>query len=181
MVENVARDVRDQFVANGETENVSRGAESTDKQRGKHHGSITINNQDMRDGQDNDHHLGPILRCNNKGGRSMGSTDIAAVVPTRGGVARASQIWHDGGCDRILEVLAPGLSTTEGGETIRQVGKLLETPAKTHDGEARLPEGGKDPARESSGEGGNGQEDGRAEEQGLQDRPRMEALPKDNV
>ena len=55
MVENVARDVRDQFVANGETENVSRGAESIDKQRGKHQGSITINQQDMSDGQDIDH------------------------------------------------------------------------------------------------------------------------------
>ena len=114
----------------------------------------------------------------------MESTDIAAVVPTRGGVARASQIWQDGGCDRIFDVLAPGLSTTEGGESIRQVGKLLETPAEAHDGEARLLEGGKDPARESSGQGGHGQEDGRAEEhgpEGLPDRHRMEALPKDNV
>ena len=64
MVENVAQDVRHQFVAKGETENVSR-AESTDKQRGKisrqtvhsppHQGSITINHQDMSDGQENDH------------------------------------------------------------------------------------------------------------------------------
>ena len=42
----------------------------------------------------------------------MGLTDITAVVPTRGGVARASQIWQDGGYDRIFDVLAPGLSTT---------------------------------------------------------------------
>ena len=81
---------------------------------------------------------GPNVRCHDKGGRSMGSTDIAAVVPTRGGVARASRIWRDGGCDRIFDVLAPSLSTTDGGESIRQVGKLLETPAETLDGEARL-------------------------------------------
>ena len=65
MVENVARDVGDQFVAEGETENVSRGAESTEKQCGKmsrqtvhsppHQGSITINQQDMNDGHDSDH------------------------------------------------------------------------------------------------------------------------------
>ena len=60
----------------------------------------------------------------------MGSTDIAAVVPTRGGVARASQIWQDGRYDRIFDVLAPGLSTTEGGESVRQVGVLLEMPAR---------------------------------------------------
>ena len=40
-------------------------------------------------------------------------------------------------------------------------------PAKTHDGEARPLAGSKDPARESSGEGGK---DGRTEEQGLPDR-----------
>ena len=72
---------------------------------------------------------GPIVRCHNQGRRSMGSTDVAAVVPTRGGVVRASQIWQDGGYDRIVVVLAPGLSTTEGGESIRQVGKQLEMPA----------------------------------------------------
>ena len=93
-------------------------------------------------------------RTTDGGGRPMGSTDIAAVVPTRGGVARASQIWQGGGDDRIFDVLAPGPSTTEGGELMRQVGKLLKTPATTHDGEARLLEGGKDPARESSVEGG---------------------------
>ena len=64
MVENVAQDVRDQFVAKGETETVSRGAESTEKQRRKisrqtvhsppPQGSITINHQDTSDGQDND-------------------------------------------------------------------------------------------------------------------------------
>ena len=59
-VENFTRDV-----AKGETENVSRSAESIDKQRGKisrqavhsppHQGSITINHQDTIVGQDNDH------------------------------------------------------------------------------------------------------------------------------
>ena len=65
MVENITRDVRDQFVAKGETENISRGAESTEKQRRKtmrqtfysplHEGSIAINQQDSDDGRDNDH------------------------------------------------------------------------------------------------------------------------------
>ena len=45
-------------------------------------------------------------------------------------------------------------------------------PAKTHDGEARLLEGCEDPVRERSGEGGDGQEDGRTEEQGLPIRPK---------
>ena len=95
----------------------------------------------------------------------MGSTDITAVVSTRGGVARASQVWQDGGYDRTSDVLAPYLSTTEGGESICQVGKLFEMPAKTLDGEARLLERGEDPTRESSGEGGDGRKNGRAEEQ----------------
>ena len=222
MVETVARDVGDQFVAKGETENVSRKAGSSEMQCGKmsrptvhsppHQGSITINQQDMNDGHDSDHlhsisshfsqddqerdnpssssrdtrmfplsnaitsvHLttwGSKVRCHNQGGRSLGSTDIGLVVPTRGGVARASQVWQGGGYDRTFDVLAPGFSTTEGDESIWQVGKLLEMPAKTRDGEARLLEGGKNPARESSGEGGNGQKDGRAEEQGLSDRPK---------
>ena len=53
MVENITRDVGDQFVAKGETENMSRGAESTETQRRKtmrqtfhsplHQGSIAIN------------------------------------------------------------------------------------------------------------------------------------------
>ena len=58
--------------------------------------------------------LGPSVRRHNQGGRSMGSTDITAVVSTRGGVARASQVWQDGRYDRIFDMLAPGLSTTEG-------------------------------------------------------------------
>ena len=70
---------------------------------------------------------------------------------TRGRVARASQVWQDGKHDRTSDVLTPHLSTTEGGESICQVRKLLEMPAKTRDGEARLLEGGKDPTRESSG------------------------------
>ena len=44
---------------------------------------------------------------------------------------------------------------------------LHEMSAKTLDGEARLLEGGEDSTRVSSGEGGNGQKDGRAEEQGF--------------
>ena len=109
---------------------------------------------------------GPDVRRHNQGGRSNGSTDIA-VITTRGGVARASQVWQDGRYDRTFNVLAPYLSTTEGGESTCQMGKLFEMPAKTLDREARLLEGGEDPTRESSGEGGNGQKDGRAEEQGF--------------
>ena len=109
----------------------------------------------------------PDVRRHNQGGRSMGTTDITAVVTTRGGVARASQVWQDGRYDRTFNMLAPYLSTTEGGESICQMGKLYEMPAKTLDREARLLEGGEDPTRESSGEGGTGQKDGRAEEQGF--------------
>ena len=69
-------------------------------------------------------------------------------VTTRGGVARASQVWQDGRYDRTFDVLAPYLSTTEGSESISQVGKLHEMPAKTLDREARLQEGGEDPTRD---------------------------------
>ena len=80
----------------------------------------------------------------------MGSTDITAVVTTRGGVARASQVWQEGRYNRIFDVLAPYLSTTEGSESICQVGELLEMPAKTLDGEARLLEGGEDSTRDTA-------------------------------
>ena len=70
------------------------------------------------------------------------------------------------GYDRTFNVLTPHLTTKES-ESICQVGKMLEVPAKTLDGEARLLEGGEDPTRESSGEGGNGQKDGGTEEQGF--------------
>ena len=116
---------------------------------------------------------GPNVRRHNQGGRPMGSTDITAVVTTRGGVARSSKVWQDGRYGRTFDMLAPGLSTAEVGESICQVGKLIEMPAKTHDGEARHLEGGKDPTRESfGGGGGDGQEDGRAEEQGHPIRPK---------
>ena len=110
---------------------------------------------------------GPDVRCHNQSGRSMGSTDTTAVVTTRRGVARSSQVGQDGSHERTFEVLAPYLSTTEGSESICRVGKLLEMSASTLDREARLLERGEDPTRESSGEGGHGQEDGRAEEQGF--------------
>ena len=97
----------------------------------------------------------------------MGSTDTTAVVTTRRGLARASQVWQDGRHDRAFNVLAPNLSTTEGGESICQMGKLHEMSSKTLDGEARLLEGGEGSTRESFGGGGNGQKDGRAEEQGF--------------
>ena len=106
----------------------------------------------------------------------MGSTDITVVVTTRGRVARPSQVWQDGRYDRPFNVLAPYLSTTEGSESICQVGKLHEMPAKTPDGEARLLEGGEDPTRESSGEGVDGQKNGRAEDlpqDGLGHEPRF--------
>ena len=72
----------------------------------------------------------------------MGSTDVTAVVTTRGGLARASQVWQDGRYDRTFNVLALHLSTTEGCESTCQVGKLHEVSAKTLDVEARLLEGG---------------------------------------
>ena len=56
---------------------------------------------------------GPDVRRHNQGGRSMGSTDLTVVVTTRGGVARASQVWQDGG-HRI---------NMPGGKTVRNVSK----------------------------------------------------------
>ena len=80
---------------------------------------------------------GPDVRCHNQSGRSMGSTDTTAVVTTRRGLERASQVWQDGRHDRTFNVLAPHLSTTKGSESICQMGKLHEMSAKTLDGEAR--------------------------------------------
>ena len=90
----------------------------------------------------------------------MGSNDTAAVVTARRGLARASQVWQDGRHDRTFNVLAPHLSATEGSEAICQMGKLHEMPVKTL-------EGGEGSTRESFGEGGNGQKDGRTEAQGF--------------
>ena len=57
----------------------------------------------------------------------MGSTDTNAVVATRGrSGARVGQIQQDGGCRRSADVLASTLGATDGSESIRQVGKLLE-------------------------------------------------------
>ena len=69
----------------------------------------------------------------------------------------SGQFWQDGRHDRTFNVLAPHLSTTEGSESLCQMGKLHEMSAKTLDGEARLLEGGEGSTRESFGEGGNGQ------------------------
>ena len=82
----------------------------------------------------------------------MGSTDTTAVVTTRRGLARASQVWQEGRHDRTFNVLAPHLSTTEGSESICQMGKLHEMSATTLDGEAQLLEGGEGSTRESFGE-----------------------------
>ena len=49
----------------------------------------------------------PNVKCHNQGRGSMGSAEVATVVPTRERVARASQIWQDGGCDRIVDLLEP--------------------------------------------------------------------------
>ena len=57
---------------------------------------------------------GPDVKRHNQNGRSMGSTDTTAVVTTRRGLARASQVWQDGRHDRTFNVLAPHLSTTKG-------------------------------------------------------------------
>ena len=46
------------------------------------------------------------------------------------------QIQQDGGCRRSADVLAFGLSATEGSESKRQVGKVLEVQAASCDGEA---------------------------------------------
>ena len=98
---------------------------------------------------------GPNVRCHNQGRRWMGSAEVATVVPTREGVARASQIWQDGGCDRIVDVLAPGLSTTEEGRIKTPGGKTTRNATNvslvTRGRGARLLGGGKDPARERSG------------------------------
>ena len=107
---------------------------------------------------------GPDVGCHNQSGRSICSTYTTSVVTTRRGLARASRVWQDGRHDRTFNALAPHLSTTEGSESICQMGKLHEMPAKTLDGEARLLEGGEGSTRESFGEGGNGQKDGRTEE-----------------
>ena len=40
---------------------------------------------------------GPDVRCHNQSGRSMGLTDTTAVVTTRKGLARASQVWQEVG------------------------------------------------------------------------------------
>ena len=96
-----------------------------------------------------------------QGRRPVGSTDIVAVVATRGGTARPGQIQQDGGYCRSTDELASRLSATEGSESTRQVGEL---PA---DGEARLLEGGELAARESPG--GRRKPPG-AEEQGFQGR-----------
>ena len=108
---------------------------------------------------------GPDVRRHNQSGRSMGSIDTTAVVTTRRGLARASQVWQDGRHDRTNNVLALHLSATEGSESICQMGKLHEMSAKTLDGEARLLEGGEGSTQESFGEGGNGQKDGGTEGQ----------------
>ena len=92
----------------------------------------------------------------------MGSTDTTAVVTTRRGLARASQVRQEGRHDRTFNVLAAlHLSTTEGSESICQMGKLHEMSATTLEGEARLLEGGVGSTRASFGEGGNAQKDGR--------------------
>ena len=152
------------------------------------HHMVTIYHQDTITGQDNDHlHLTDShssqddQRCDNssslshdtgsfslsntissvtKSGRSMGSTDTIAVVTTRRGLARASQVWQDGRNDRTFNVLALHLSATQGSESKSQMGKLHEMSAKSLDGEARLLGGGGGSTRESFGEGGNGQKDG---------------------
>ena len=103
----------------------------------------------------------------------MGSTDTNAVVTTRRGLARASQVWQDGRHDRTFNVLTPHLSRTKGSESICQMGKLHEMSATTLNGEARLLEGGEGSTRESLGEGGNGHKDGGTEEQSFPIRSKM--------
>ena len=108
---------------------------------------------------------GPDVRRHNQSGRSMGSTDTNAVVTTRRGLARASQVWQNDKHDQTFDVHTLHFSTTKGSESICQMGKLHEMSATTLDGEARLLEGGEGSTRESLGEGGNGQKDGGTEEQ----------------
>ena len=73
---------------------------------------------------------GPDVRRHNQSGRSMDSTDTNAVVTTRRGLARASQVWQNDKHDQTFDVHTPHLSTTEGGESICQVGKLHEIVSK---------------------------------------------------
>ena len=73
---------------------------------------------------------GPDVRCHNQSGRSMGSTDTTAVVTTRIGLARASQVWQDGRHDRTFNVLARHISAAQGSESICQMGKPARNVSK---------------------------------------------------
>ena len=57
---------------------------------------------------------GTDVRRHNQSGRSMGSTDTTAVVTTRRGLARASQVWKDGRHDRTFNVLTPTSARQKG-------------------------------------------------------------------
>ena len=70
---------------------------------------------------------GPKVRRHNQGGRSMGPTDITAVVTTRGGVARASQVWQDGSTNDHLEEVAFTDATGSSATGVRSVQQLAET------------------------------------------------------
>ena len=61
---------------------------------------------------------GPDVRRHNQSGQSMGSTDTNAVVTTRRGLARASQVWQDDKHDRTFNVRTP---QKPGGKTERKV------------------------------------------------------------
>ena len=82
---------------------------------------------------------GPDVRCHNQSGRS---TDTTAVWSQR------EEDWRERvKFGKMVGTIEPStcshlLSTTEGSESICQMGKLHEMSTKTFDGEARLLEGG---------------------------------------
>ena len=84
---------------------------------------------------------GPDVRRHDQCGRSMGSTYTTAVVTTRRGLARASQVWQDVRHDRTFNVLTPHLSTTKGSESIchRREPRQLMTLVVRNDDEQEQP------------------------------------------
>ena len=94
----------------------------------------------------------------------MGSTDAVVVVASQGEATPAAQAQQVGGYCRDTDVHASGFNTNQ----YARWEHCFEVPATSRDRETRPLEGGKAAARESSGEGENRPEDGRAEEQALQ-------------
>ena len=175
-------------MANGETKKrLTRARESTDKQRGKTSGAQS---QSTHQGHDHLHLIDSQTRpfplsdaitsvdlttwgtkCQmSQQGRMIDGLGLTLLLWSQREEEwrERVKIWQDGGCDRIFDVLAPGLSTTEGGRINTPGGeKLLENASR--DSRRRSADYWKEArilSEKTSGEGGNGQEDGRAEAHG---------------